>query len=240
MKRKFTLVELLVVIAIVSILAALLLPALSRARQAAQTAQCLSQQKQFGQGTHMYGGDWDDFLPYYTILSLPLGSAWGWSTTDARWWFAGISSYVGAPALAGSPSDPASYSRAELFFCPAAPQEQTYYWTVSGVKHMNVPIANYAWNARVGHTSAPTTHWGRHLGGTPQSSKLMYFYDGINMDDHATLSSAAHFRQRHMERDNNLFVDGHAESMKTRLWTNTDPYVAEFVLLTSGAALVWK
>ena len=69
----FTLVELLVVIAIIAILAAMLLPALKRARESAKSSVCLSNLKQFGLAFHMYANDYQGRLPHYWICSCAGG-----------------------------------------------------------------------------------------------------------------------------------------------------------------------
>lgn len=62
MKKFFTLIELLVVIAIIAILAALLMPALAKARGAARSSICVSNLKQWGTGISFYADEYDGFV----------------------------------------------------------------------------------------------------------------------------------------------------------------------------------
>jgi prepilin-type N-terminal cleavage/methylation domain-containing protein/prepilin-type processing-associated H-X9-DG protein len=89
-RRAFTLVELLVVIGIIAILVAILLPAMQKARQSAQSMSCLSNLRQVGLAIRMYAGDNRDLMPS--------GEWTGWTAApenDSVRWYTLVNPYIG-------------------------------------------------------------------------------------------------------------------------------------------------
>ena len=97
-ERRFTLIEMLVVISIIAILAAMLTPALMKAREAANSTFCKSNLKQLTMGLLMYAGDFNDYVPGHNGFGTDTNPKDFWYTNaPGFFWKYMIMPYVGIP-----------------------------------------------------------------------------------------------------------------------------------------------
>ncbi len=224
--QRFTLIELLVVIAIIAILAAMLLPALKKARDSARGISCLSKQKQVGVAISMYCGDYNDVMPLYNkdkwrpYTCFIAGNA---HLLDANEWNEriGTTNYIG---------------KRDAMKCPGTWPEYPLIFS----KHYNA-IWKYNYGVYMGTADQPegiTSSYNGNLLDLRQIKRPVRFFtvsDSVTMnpsqqrdgrmsqytDMSAKKTTDGNIYLRHNGKANILMADGHAEGMTDRLIQST-------------------
>src|SRR5688572_29344996 len=151
--RAFTLVELLVVIGIIAILIGILLPTLSRAREAAKKTVCLSNMRQLSDYLRMYAAIYNDVLPIGFMDQKAFSYIMYWNNSGSN---PTKPSQMGLIVTANLAKNP------KAFFCPAEPADSRfqYHPDVNSVNPWPfLPTPRVDGHTKLGFSARPIANW---------------------------------------------------------------------------------